>query len=184
MRNAELQQKRLVAAAIDVGIALAVALVFFVINLILNLGGALSTSGTDLDLATGAALFLPRIVGFVGSLVLLGYLLGRDVLGGGRSIGKKLQGIRVVTTTGRPLSFADSAKRNAIFAIGSVLGCLSATLQLVPCLGDIVACLLAPLWILGFMVGLVAVVLEIVKIIQEPEGVRMGDQFAETRVIT
>jgi hypothetical protein len=181
MRDADLQQKRLVAAAIDVGIGIALGLVFFMINMVLGFGSSF-VSG-DSGIATGAALFLPRIVGFVSAIVSLGYILGRDVLAGDRSIGKKVQGIRVVTTGGQPLTFVDSAKRNAIFAVGSTLGLVSATLQLVPCLGDAVACLLAPLWILGFLIGLVAVILEIVKITQDADGVRLGDQFAETRVV-
>lgn len=181
MRDADLQQKRLVAAAIDVGIGIALWAVFFVIQMVLGLGS--SFAGGDSGIATGAALFLPRIVSFVSAVVSLGYILGRDVLAGDRSFGKKTQGIRVVTTSGQPPTFVDSAKRNAIFAIGSTLGFVSATLQLVPCLGDAVACLLAPLWILGLLVGLVAVILEIVKITQDPDGVRLGDQFAETRVI-
>jgi len=182
MRDADLQQKRLVAAAVDVGIGIALWAVFFVINMVMGLGS--SFAGSDSGLATGAALFLPRIVSFVGAVVSLGYILGRDVLAGDRSFGKKLQNIRVVGPNGQPLTFADSAKRNAIFAIGSVLTFVSATLQLVPCLGDAVACLLFPLWLLGALLGLVAVVLEIVKITQDENGVRMGDQFAQTRVLS
>ncbi|HEY6546844.1 MAG TPA: RDD family protein [Vicinamibacteria bacterium] len=181
MRDADLQQKRLVAAAVDVGIAIALWAVFMLVSMVLGLGSSFASG--DSGLATGAAVFLPRIVGFVGALVSLGYILGRDVLAGDRSFGKKLQKIRVLGPGGQPVTFVDSAKRNAIFAIGSVLTFLSATLQLVPCLGDAVACLLFPLWLGGALLGLVAVVLELVKITQEPEGVRMGDQFAQTRVV-
>ena len=126
--------------------------------------------------------FVPRIIGFVGSLVMLGYVLGRDALAGGRSFGKQIQGIRVVTG-GQPIGVMESVKRNALFAIGSALGTLSATLHLVPCLGDAVACLLIPLQILGAFVTLAVAVIEIIKITQDPEGVRLGDQFANTRVV-
>ena len=43
---------------------------------------------------------MPRILGFLGSLISLGYILGRDVVAGDRSLGKKIQDIRVVTTAG------------------------------------------------------------------------------------
>ena len=74
----------------------------------------------------------------------LAYILGRDLVAGDRSIGKKVQNIRVVTVTGRPIGSTESAKRNGIFAIGAALGAISATLGLVPCLGDVVKCLLLP----------------------------------------
>jgi hypothetical protein len=130
-----------------------------------------------------AGVYLPRIVGFVGALVSLGYILGRDVVAGDRSIGKKLQDLRVVTVTGTPIGFMESARRNAIFAIGSALSVLSATLQLVPCLGDAVSCLLMPVWILGALISLGAAVYELLQITQDPNGIRYGDKMAQTRVM-
>jgi uncharacterized RDD family membrane protein YckC len=130
----------------------------------------------------GVMVYAVRVLGFLSSLVTVGYMLGRDVLGGGRSIGKKVQNIRVVTAAGQPIGFVDSAKRNAIFAIGSLLGLLSSTLQLVPCLGDAVACVLMPLTVLGGIASFVAAVIELVKISQDPNGVRLGDGWAGTRV--
>jgi uncharacterized RDD family membrane protein YckC len=119
----------------------------------------------------------------LGALVALGFVVGRDILAGGSSIGKKTQGIRVVTTAGGPISFMDSAKRNAFFAIGAAFGLLSATLRLIPCLGDAVSCLLTPLYVLGGLASLVVAIIEIVKIVQDPEGIRLGDNFAGTRVV-
>ena len=52
-----------------------------------------------------------------------------------------------------------------------------------PCLGDAVACLLAPLTWLGYLVGLAVAVIEIVKIVTDAEGVRIGDGLAGTRVV-
>jgi hypothetical protein len=177
MTDRDLQQKRIVAGLIDIGIAVVIWMIFAV----------LTTAATfAVNRATGggmAASFVPRLLGFVGALAGLGYILGRDVLAGGRSLGKQLQGIHVVTTAGTPIALMDSVRRNAPFAIGSALGFVSATLQLVPCLGDAVACLLWPLMILGALVSLGVAIFEMIKISQEPDGIRMGDQMANTRVV-
>jgi hypothetical protein len=127
--------------------------------------------------------YVPRIRGFLGSVISLGYVLGRDVVAGDRSIGKKIQNIRVVTTGGGPIDFMTSARRNGIFAIGSAIGALSATLQLIPCLGDAVACMLMPLTFLGIAVAIGAAIYEILQITQQPEGIRFGDRTAGTRVV-
>jgi uncharacterized RDD family membrane protein YckC len=175
MTDQELQKKRYIAAAIDIAIAIAIGLAFGILGAVVGFAGARSESST-------AMMYVARVLSFLGALVSVGYMLGRDVLGGGRSIGKKVQNINVVTAAGQPIGFMDSAKRNVIFAIGSLFGLLSSTLQLVPCLGDVVACLLTPLAVLGGLASLVAVIIELVKISQDPNGVRLGDQWAGTRV--
>ncbi len=105
------------------------------------------------------------------------------MVAGDRSIGKKIQDIRVVTTTGAPIDFMTSARRNGIFAIGAVLGVVSATLGLIPCLGDAVNCMLMPLQLLGIVVAVGAAIYEILQITQQPDGIRFGDRTAGTRVI-
>jgi uncharacterized RDD family membrane protein YckC len=175
MTDSELQQKRLIAAAIDIAVAVAISLVFVVMVWVFTLVGTRTSSV--------AMSYVVRVLGFVGALLGLGYVLARDVVAGGSSIGKKTQGLRVVTTSGAPAGLMESAKRNAFFAIGSLLGVLSATLGLVPCLGDVVNCLLTPLKVIGFLVALAVAVIEIVKIVQDPEGIRLGDGFAGTRVV-
>lgn len=174
MTDRDLQQRRIVAALVDIGVAIAIWIGFTLA------GWAI---GMAIDATTGVGMYVPRIVGFLGSLISLGYILGRDVVAGDRSIGKKMQGIRVVTVAGGPVTFNESARRNGIFAIGAAMGLLSATLQLIPCLGDMVACLLLPLTILGALISVGAAIFEIVKITQEPEGIRFGDQQAGTRVV-
>jgi uncharacterized RDD family membrane protein YckC len=163
MTDTELQQKRLIAAAIDGGIAIALAIGIAIVGAIF---------------ARVIAPMLGALVGILGQAVLLGYILLRDIIGGDRSLGKKTQEIRVVTTNGAPVTAMDSIKRNAIFAIGSALGLIWAMAGLLPLL----ACLLTPLMLLGSLISLVAVIVEIVKVIQDPAGVRFGDQFASTRV--
>lgn len=175
MTDSELQQKRLIAAAIDIAVAVAIGVVFAV--------GAAAfgfMAGRSGSVALG---YVMRVLGVLGALLGLGYVLARDVVAGGNSIGKKTQGLRVVTTTGSAAGALESVKRNAPLAIGSVLGLLSALLQLVPCLGDAVACLLTPLTWLGYLVGLAVAVIEVVKIVTDPEGVRLGDGLAGTRVV-
>jgi uncharacterized RDD family membrane protein YckC len=177
MTDGDLQQKRIVAALIDMAIVIAIYIVFFVVSMVLGVGaGALDGGGA----VSG---YLPRILSFIGSAVVLGYILGRDVVSGDRSIGKKIQNIRVVTTAGGPITFNESMRRNGIFAIGAALGFLGSTLQLIPCLGDAVACLLAPIMLLGVLVAVGAAIYEILQITQQPEGVRFGDKQAGTRVV-
>src|SRR5262249_4791434 len=108
---------------------------------------------------------------------------GRDLVAGDRSVGKKVQDIRVVTLGGAPIGPIESAKRNGIFAIGAALGVISSTLGLIPCLGAALNCLLPPAWVLGMIIGLAAAIYEIIQITQRPDGVRYGDQLAGTRVV-
>jgi uncharacterized RDD family membrane protein YckC len=176
MTDSELQTKRLIAAAIDIAISIAIGFGVWIVSF-----GATFALGQASDSAI--AMYVPRVLGFGGAALQLGYVLGRDLLGGGCSLGKKFQGIRVVTLSGGEISFMDSVKRNAIFAIGSSLGMLASTLQLIPCVGDAVVCILTPLMALGVLISLVCVVIEMVKITSDPEGIRMGDAFAGTRVV-
>lgn len=177
MTDGDLQQKRIMAALIDIAIAIAISVAFGLLSMVLGFGISSATS------SDGVGMYVPRVLSFLGALVSLGYILGRDVVAGGRSLGKKFQDIRVVTTAGAPITFNESARRNAIFAIGAALGALSATLGLIPCLGDAVNCLLMPLFILGFLVSVGAAVFEILQIMQQPEGIRFGDKTAGTRVV-
>ena len=177
MTDRELQQKRIVAALIDIGIAIAISLAFMIASLVLGVGLG---SATD---SSAVSSYVPRILGFLGSLISLGYILGRDVVAGDRSLGKKVQDIRVVTTTGAPIDFMTSARRNGIFAIGAALGAVSATFGLIPCLGDMVNCMLFPLQMLGIVVAVGAAIYEILQITQQPEGIRFGDKTAGTRVV-
>ena len=177
MTDRDLQQKRIIAGLIDIGVAIAISLAFMVVGLVLGAGIGAATD------SSGVAGYVPRILGFLGAAISLGYILGRDIVAGDRSIGKKIQDIRVVTTTGAPVTFNESARRNGIFAIGSTLGFLSATLQLIPCLGDAVACMLMPLTMLGMVIAVGAAIYEMLQITQHPEGIRFGDKTAGTRVV-
>jgi uncharacterized RDD family membrane protein YckC len=177
MTDRDLQQKRYIAAGVDIAVAIALGIVFAIVGMVLGFAFSSATS------TSMVGVYLPRVISFLGSLVSLAYILGRDVLAGDRSIGKKIQNIRVVTVTGAPIGPLESAKRNGIFAIGAALGVISSTLGLIPCLGAAVNCLLLPVWILGMLIGLAAAIYELIQITQRADGVRYGDQLAGTRVV-
>ncbi len=183
MTDQDLQQKRLIAAAIDLAIAVAIGVAFWVATTALAVGGgavAGREGGTAMSL--GAGMF-GRVLGLAGALVGFVYVVGRDVFAGGRSFGKQAMGIRVVTASGAPCGFMDSAKRNAIFAIGSSINLVGALFMLIPCLGEAMSCLLVLPGILAGFLGFAALVIEIIKIVTDPAGIRFGDQFAGTRVV-
>jgi hypothetical protein len=179
MTDNDLQNKRLMAAAIDIGVYVAVLAVFWA--LAWALGFALGSAGGERG--TMVMLYANRVLSFLGSLLALGYVLGRDMVANGRSLGKQLVEIRVLTAAGGPIGFEHSARRNAIFAVGAALGLVAATLQLVPCLGDALVCMMAPLFVLSWLFGIAAVIVEVIKITQDPAGVRFGDEWGGTRVV-
>jgi uncharacterized RDD family membrane protein YckC len=176
MTDSQLQQKRLAAAAIDFGVLIA----FMV--LMIGVGWALVCTGAlaEIDGVAGHIIYSLLVVAW--AFASLGYVLGRDVVAGDRSLGKKVMGLRVVTVTGAPIGFVESAKRNALFAPGFAVAALSSLIQAIPIVGCL-ACLLWPLRAVATVAGLVAVVYELVMIFQEPDGVRLGDKMAGTRVV-
>ena len=102
-----------------------------------------------------------------GTLAALTYALIGDGFFDGRSLGKKLIGLRVVNLkTGLPCSFKDSIMRN--IPIG-----LTVLFALIPILG----------WILLFTAGLVMILFESYLIYSDTGGIRIGDIFADTQVI-
>ena len=103
-----------------------------------------------------------EIIPPVGFLVGLTYLLIADGLLQGQSIGKRIVGLTTMKVSLiKVASFRDSALRNAPLAAGMVLG-------LIPYLG----------WIfLGVIIGL-----EALLIIGNDQGLRIGDEIAQTQV--
>lgn len=103
---------------------------------------------------------IPKAGFFAG----LAYLLIGDGLFDGRSLGKKLIGLRVVSAdTNEPCSFRGSILRNSIFGIGYLL-------YKIPWLG----------WI--FIV--IVIVFEFIILLGSKDGMRLGDEIAKTRVVT
>lgn len=122
-------------------------------------------------LAAGVS-FIPVIGGIIGGL----YILLRDGLDiefmDKRSIGKKLMKLRPVRLDGQPMDPLTSAKRNLPLSVGAI----GTIFWVIPILGWIVA-------ILFGAVGLVLGIIELIFVLTDPEGRRMGDKLAETKVI-
>jgi uncharacterized RDD family membrane protein YckC len=110
------------------------------------------------------------IIPFIGGLIGAAYMLLRDGFEinfmDHRSLGKKLLKLRPVTLDGSPVDIAVSVKRNWVFAIGPVL-------MIFPVIG----------WVLGSIVGFIIGLVEIILVLTDEEGRRMGDKLANTKVV-
>lgn len=115
--------------------------------------------GIDFIVVMALAEVLPK----AGWLAGVGYLLIGDSLFDGRSVGKRLTGLRVVSiSTGMPCGTKDSVLRNSTLAAGFFL-------WRVPFVG----------WLLFLAVA----ALEFVLLLGSKEGMRLGDELARTRVV-
>ncbi|GEM_PF-361026 len=147
--------------------------------------GAVTAVGATPDTMTRFVAFLidavaVAVIGLVpviGGLAGIAYMLFRDGLDiefmQRRSLGKKLMKLTVVRADGQPMDLAASARRNWPLVFGS----LAQILIFIPVIG----------WILlpfALIAGAVFVIIEIVRVLTNPEGKRLGDGYAGTRVIT
>ncbi len=111
--------------------------------------------------------FLSEIFYPFGILAGLLYILISDGFFNGQSLGKKLIGLRVIDVPGgNKIEFKESIIRNFLLA-------LALSFSLIPFIG----------YFLLFTAGLFIYGFEIYLIIKNPEGDRLGDRFAYTRVI-
>ena len=113
---------------------------------------------------------LSQLVPPIGFFAGVTYLLIADGIPPGRSAGKRLLGLAVRGPNGRECGVRESILRNAMVA-GPY-----ATWHLLAQGG----------WLLGVIGGfmfVVAVVLEGVLLAGNPQGLRLGDELAETRVV-
>ncbi len=102
---------------------------------------------------------VPQVGYFAG----LAYLLISDGLFDGRSLGKKIIRLRVISTeTGNPATFRDSMVRNITLGF-------SLLLYKIPLLG----------WIFALLIT----VLEFLLMLGNEEGLRLGDDLANTKVV-
>ena len=106
------------------------------------------------------------LIPIVGGLIGAAYMLLRDGLPDGQSLGKKVMKLRVVTLDGKKADYVASCKRNVIFAIPSII-------TIIPIVG----------WIIGGILGVVVAVVEIVGVFNDPKGQSLGDKWANTQVI-
>ena len=124
-------------------------------------GLLLRTAAKIVDFILIAAVIeiIPRAGFFAG----LTYLLLGDGFFDGRSVGKKLLKIQVVSAgTDSPCTFKESILRNSTFAVGYVL-------WIVPFIG----------WIFILIISAV----ELVLVLGSKDGMRLGDEIAKTAVI-
>lgn len=123
--------------------------------------------GIDLIIVGALYEMVPRAGFFAG----LAYLLIADALFDGRSIGKKLIGLRVVLMdSGDICGYKESILRNSIFAIGLLLFSL---LRGIPLLG----------WFLSVIIPVIILSVEGLILLGSENGMRFGDEMAKTRVI-
>ncbi|MGO9952845.1 MAG: RDD family protein [Dissulfurispiraceae bacterium] len=113
----------------------------------------------DCIIIAAALKAIPR----VGFMAALAYLLICDGLFDGRSLGKKVMRLKVVSSsTAADGSYRDSMIRNAPFALGLAL-------FNIPFIGWVF-----PILILAF---------EFLLALGNDEGIRLGDEFAGTKVV-
>jgi uncharacterized RDD family membrane protein YckC len=128
-------------------------------------------------LIDAVAVALIGLVPIIGGLAGIAYVLFRDGLDiefmQRRSLGKKLMKLTVVRTDGLPMDPITSARRNWPLVFGS----LAQILVYIPVIGWI----LIPFVVIA---GGVLVIIEIVRILTNPDGRRIGDDYAGTKVVT
>lgn len=146
--------KRGIALFID---SVIVGVAYFVITVI---GGIFS-------LASGT---MGGLIVAIGALVAAGALLLRDVALQGRSPGKKIMGLAVVTASGGPITAQESIKRNLPLAVGLA----GNVFAIIPFVGWIVS-MLASIAQLGLFAY------ELYRVAQQQP--RLGDQIAGTQVV-
>ena len=125
-----------------------------------------------IDFIIVAALYevIPRVGFFAG----LTYLLIADGLFEGRSVGKKLIGLRVIIYNNADkvtaCSFKESIYRNFPFAVGFMV---FGIFNIMPLIG----------WIFSFIAAAVVVLFESLILLGSEKGMRLGDELAKTHVI-
>ncbi len=127
-------------------------------------------------LIDGAAAAFVGLIPLIGGLIGAAYLVCRDCLPidalQGRSLGKKLMGLRPVRIDGAPMDMATSVRRNWMFGFAALVQ----VLLFIPILGWL---LMVPVALLSTALGL----FEGYKVLTDAEGRRMGDRWADTQVI-
>lgn len=113
----------------------------------------------DFIIMAAAAKTLPQ-VGYLAGLI---YLLISDGLFDGRSLGKKILRLKVISlSTGSSGTFRDSILRNTTLAV---------------------ALLLYKVPLVGWLFVIVIIALEFLLMLGNKDGMRLGDDIANTKVI-
>ena len=102
-----------------------------------------------------------------GPLAAFLYILVGDGFQQGRSLGKRIVGLRVVNTiTGKPADFKDSIVRNSTVAVPVLF-------FMIPVLG----------WALWILIGIPILVIEVYLMTRLDQHARLGDTMADTQVL-
>jgi len=113
----------------------------------------------DLIIIAAAVEILPKAGFFAG----LAYILIGDGLFDGRSLGKRVIGLKVVSTESyEPCTFRDSILRNSTFGIGFLFYKM--------------------LWF-GWIFFIIIAVFEYLILLGSKDGMRLGDEIAKTVVV-
>lgn len=113
----------------------------------------------DLIIIAAAVEILPKVGFFAG----LAYILIGDGLFDGRSLGKKVIGLKVVAAEShKPCTFRDSILRNSTFGVGFLFYKM--------------------LW-LGWIFFIIIAVFEYIILLGSKDGMRLGDEIAKTIVV-
>jgi len=106
------------------------------------------------------------LIPIIGPIIGGAYMLVKDGLFEGQSLGKKVMKLQVVTGEDAQADFMVSVRRNAIFAIPILI-------MIIPILG----------WIIAPILSLVILIIEVMKVVNDPQGRRLGDTWADSQVI-
>jgi len=136
-----------------------------------DLGKRFVAALVDGVIAAILGLGIPILGGLLGAAYTLTkdalmFQLTKDPQWKNKSVGKKILGLQVVNLGGGDIDIAASAKRNLTLAVGSLLSVI-----------PLVRLVAAPL--IGGVLGLI----EIVLVLTDAAGRRLGDRWANTQVI-
>ena len=119
---------------------------------------------------------LSSVIPFIGFLLGAAYTLTKDAIVfellknndfKNKSIGKKLMNLEVVLVEGEGnIDWVISVRRNIPLAIGTVI-------MVIPVIG----------WVVGAIVAAILGIIEIILVLTQPGGKRLGDKIAHTQVI-
>jgi uncharacterized RDD family membrane protein YckC len=124
----------------------------------------------DLGVAVAPLLLVPRGHPWAGDILSAALLLCTDSLfGPGRSLGKRLAGLRVIALSGRPANVRESFLRNGLFVFGIVPALFG---KAFPLSAAAFACLAA-----------VEACIALMPLTRDLGQRRLGDLFAGTQVI-
>lgn len=123
----------------------------------------------SIDILIVAAMFETfSKAGYFGGLL---YILIADGLFNGRSVGKRLIGLRVILSeTKTACGYKESIIRNSPFAVGYIFFGL---LKLIPFIG----------WLFAIIIPAVILCLEGLIMLGSEKGTRFGDEIAKTQVV-